>query len=74
MKIVLEVPDNKVSFIMELIESMPFIELKKTEEKLAPDMDTTEYLLSSASNRKRILEAIDRTKSGEVEYHNLIEE
>ena len=66
MKIVLEVPDNKVSFIMELIGSIPFIKIKNTEDISVPAMDTTEYLLSSMPNEKRLLEAIDRSKKGEV--------
>lgn len=74
MKIELEVPDNKVSFIMELIESIPFIKFKKVESSSATQMDTTDYLLSTSTNKSRLLAAIDRSKSGDVEYHNLIEE
>jgi len=73
MKIVLEVPDNKASFIIELIESIPFIKIKKSEN-LTIETDTTEYLLSSSANKERLLQAIDRSKRGEMEFHNLIEE
>ena len=75
MKIVLEVPDSKASFIMELIESIPFIKVKKTDNKeIVSKTDTTDYLLSSTTNKNRLLEAIDRSKLGAVEYHDLIEE
>jgi len=74
MKITLEVPDSKASFIIELIKSIPFIQIKKTEGNVISQMDTTEYLLSSPTNKNRLLEAINRSKNGELEYHNLIEE
>lgn len=74
MKIELEVPDNKVSFIMELIESIPFIKFKKVENSSTNQLDTTDYLLSTSVNKSRLLAAIDRSKSEDIEYHNLIEE
>jgi hypothetical protein len=74
MKIELEVPDNKVSFIMELIESIPFIKFKKVENSSINQIDTTDYLLSTSANKNRLLAAVDRSKSENVEYHNLIEE
>ena len=73
MKIVLEIPDNKVPFIMELIESIPFIKVDKPA-RITKKMDTTEYLLSSPNNERRLLESRERFRRGEVEYHNLIEE
>jgi hypothetical protein len=74
MKIELEVPDNKVSFIMELIESIPFIKFRKVESSSTNQMDTTDYLLSTSPNKTRLLAAMDRSKSKDVEYHNLVEE
>ena len=73
MKITLEVPDNKMLFIMELIESIPFIKIEKAED-LKKDMDTTDYLLQSPNNSERLMDAINRSKHGEIEYHNLLEE
>ena len=72
MKIVLDIPDNKVPFILELIASIPFIKIEKTAE--ASKMDTTDYLLSSPSNKEKLLNAMERSRRGEIEYHNLIEE
>ncbi len=58
---------------MELIDSIPFIKVEKFS-KNDKQMDTTDYLLSSASNKERLLNAIERSRRGEIEYHNLIEE
>lgn len=74
MKIELEVPDSKVSFIMELLESIPFIKVKKTGILMASQMDTTDYLLSSPTNEQRLSEAMKRSERGIVEHHNLCEE
>jgi len=59
---------------MELIESIPFIKFKKVESNSTNQMDTTDHLLSTSTNKNRLLAAIDRSKSEDVEYHNLIEE
>lgn len=72
MKLVLEIPDNKVSFILELLENMPFIKAKPMKEKVIKD--TTQYLMSSQTNYERLSEAIERANRGEVEIHQLIEE
>lgn len=68
MKILLEIPDNKSAFIMELIESFPYIKAKSI-----PDVDTTEYLLSSDVNSKRLMDAIERSKRNESEIHELLD-
>lgn len=72
MKIELEVPDHKVAFVMELLTSIPFIKAKLSSKKAK--QDTTEYLLSSETNKERLLAAIERSKNGEVVVHNLLEE
>lgn len=75
MKIELEVPDSKVSFIMELLESIPFIKVKKkTDTRVASQMDTTDYLLSSQTNEQRLAEAMKRSKKGVIEHHDLFDE
>jgi len=58
---------------MELIASIPFIKVEETV-KTPVSSDTTDYLLSSAVNKERLLNAMDRSKRGEIEYHNLLEE
>ncbi|MDQ6481146.1 hypothetical protein [Dyadobacter sp. LHD-138] len=74
MKIELEVPDSKVSFIMELLESIPFIKVKKTDIHVASKMDTTNYLLSTPANEQRLSDALERSKQGIIEHHNLFKE
>lgn len=74
MKIELEVPDSKVSFIMELLESIPFIKVKKTDIRVTSQMETTDYLLSSQTNEQRLAEAMKRSKKGIVEHHDLCKE
>lgn len=74
MKIELEVPESKVSFIMELLESIPFIKVKKTDTRVASQMDTTDYLLSSQTNEQRLAEAMKRSKKGVIEHHDLFDE
>ena len=47
MKIELEVPDYKLAFVMELLDSIPFIKARTIEGKT---QTTTEYLLSNKAN------------------------
>jgi len=75
MKIVLEVPETKAAFMLELLESLPFVEAKPVyEEVTAVSTDTTTHLLESPTNRARLLAAVERANRGEVETHELIEE
>jgi hypothetical protein len=72
MKIELEVPDHKVAFIMELLESIPFVKAKFVTKKNA-SQNTTDYLLSTSANRERLMKSLERSRNGEVEFHELIE-
>ena len=72
MKIELEVPEHKVDFVMELLQSIPFIKARFAPQ--SSTQSTTEYLLSSSQNQKRLMEAIERSKFNQSEYHDLIEE
>jgi hypothetical protein len=74
MKIELEVPDSKVSYVMELLENIPFIKILKTEIPVKPKMDTTDYLLSTPTNEQRLSKALERSKQGISEQHHLLEE
>ena len=72
MKITLEVPDNKAAFMMELLQSLPFVKATpaRTKAKLP---DETEYLLSNPANAKALKDAIKRLESGEGIQHDLID-
>ena len=72
MKITLEIPDNKAAFMMELLESLPFVKATPARTKAKPQ-DETEYLLSNPANAKALLAAIERTRNGQVVEHDLIE-
>lgn len=72
MKIVLEVPENKAAFVLELLENLSFIEARPEVDEAASG--TTDYLLSSPANRDRLMAALERYNRGEVEHHELLEE
>jgi hypothetical protein len=72
MKITLEVPDHKAAFVMELLQSIPFIKAKPVRSKAKPK-DETDYLLSTEANRKALMAAIERTSNGQVVERDLIE-
>jgi hypothetical protein len=72
MKITLEIPDNKAAFMMELLQSLPFVKATPARVKAKPQ-DETEYLLSSPANAKALLAAIERTRNGQMVEHDLIE-
>jgi hypothetical protein len=69
MRLVLDFPENKASFMLELLNSFSFV---KTEIYSAKK-DTTSYLLESAENRERLEESILQLRRGETEIHQLIE-
>ena len=73
MKITLEVPDNKAAFMMELLQSLPFVKARFPRSRVKPQ-DETEYLLSTKANRNALLGAIERLEKGQYEVHDLIEE
>ncbi|RTQ50902.1 hypothetical protein EJV47_09825 [Hymenobacter gummosus] len=72
MKITLEVPDHKAAFVMELLQSIPFIKAKAVRSKAKPQ-DETEYLLSTEANRKALTASIEALERGEFTQHDLIE-
>jgi len=72
MKITLEVPDNKAAFMMELLQSLPFVKATPVRAKARPQ-DETEYLMSTKANRERLLGAIERLERGEGIQHDLLD-
>ena len=72
MRVALEFPDEKAAFVMELLQSLPYMKAKPIGRKAKPK-DETEYLLSSPANAKALLAAIERTRNGQVVEHDLIE-
>ncbi|WP_310390976.1 hypothetical protein [Hymenobacter sp.] len=72
MKITLEIPDNKAAFMMELLQSLPFVKATPARTKIKPQ-DETEYLLSTKANRERLLGAIERLERGKGQQHDLID-
>jgi hypothetical protein len=74
MKIIMEVPDNKAAFVIELLQSLPFVKAKPMRSKTAKALDTTTHLLSTEQNRNRLTTAIERNKQGQSECHSLIQE
>ena len=75
MKYTLEIPDQEAEFVLELlrrITSVKFTPVTSEGKKVA--MDTTEYLMSTRTNRERLLASIERLERGEGVQHDLIEE
>ncbi|HLK96145.1 MAG TPA: hypothetical protein VK364_00110 [Hymenobacter sp.] len=72
MKITLEVPDHKAAFMMELLQSLPFVKATPARTKAKPQ-DETEYLLSNPANAKVLRDSIERLERGEGVQHDLID-
>ena len=70
MKITLEVPDNKVGFLLELLRNLPFVKLRGQAAK-AQTADETTHILSSPANAARLYAALARDRRGERETHEL---
>lgn len=72
MKYTLEVPDQDADFVLEFLRRVTSVKLTPVGRKPKPK-DETEYLLSSPANAKALLDAIERTRNGQVVEHDLIE-
>ena len=65
-EIVLKVQDHKFAFVLELLNSLPFVEAKERPTRAAAKpQDETEYLLSTPANAARLLESIAELERGE---------
>ena len=71
MKITLEVPDHKAAFVLELLNSLPFV--KTTQPRAAKPKDDTEYLFRSQKNRERLEAAMQDVERGQTQAHDLLE-
>ncbi len=74
MKITLDVPDHKAAFILEVLQAFSYVKTTRPRARKAPEMDETEYLLSTDANRRALLEAVASFQRGEYQQHDLIEE
>ena len=63
----LEVPDQKQEFIQELLQAFAFVKLTPNADPARKrKQDTTEYLMSTRTNRKRLLAAMEEIERGET--------
>lgn len=70
MEIVFDVPAERVAFMLEMLRSINYVRnprprrARKTAAE--PEMDTTEYLLSSEANAESLRRSIAQLRRGEV--------
>ena len=75
MKYTLEIPDQEAEFVLELLRRITSVKLTPVTSKgKKAAMDTTDYLMSTRTNRERLLASIERLERGEGVQHDLIEE
>lgn len=75
MRYTLEIPDQEAEFVLELLRRITSVKLTPVTSKgKKATMDTTEYLMSTRTNRERLLASIERLERGEGVQHDLIEE
>ncbi len=66
----LEVPDQKQEFIQELLQAFAFVKLTPNAKPARKrQQDTTEYLMSTRTNRERLLAAMEEIERGETTTH-----
>ena len=71
MEIIFEVPADRASFMLDLLQSITYVKNPRTKRaakavKADPNGDTTEYLLSSPANREHLMRSIAQLRRGEV--------
>ncbi len=75
MKYTLEIPDQEAEFVLELLRRITSVKLTPVISKgKKATTDTTEYLMSTRTNRERLLASIERLERGEGVQLDLIEE
>ena len=70
MKVALEFPDEKAAFVMELLQSLPYMKARPIRSKT---LDATQHLERNPANHARVLAAIERLENGQGEVHGLID-
>lgn len=61
----LEIPDQKQEFIQELLQAFSYVKLTPaTKPAKKRKQDTTEYLMSTRTNRERLLAAMEEIERG----------
>ena len=67
MKYTLEIPDQKQEFIRELLQAFSYVKLTpETKPVKKNKQDATEYLMSTRTNRERLLAAMEEIERGET--------
>jgi hypothetical protein len=69
MEITLQVPDSRAGFLLELLHSLPYVELRSPAAPAAAELDETAHLLSSPANAERLYAALARAYSHERSAH-----
>ncbi|AMR27040.1 hypothetical protein A0257_07900 [Hymenobacter psoromatis] len=63
----LEIPDQKQEFIKELLQAFSYVKLTpETKPAKKAKQDATEYLMSTRTNRERLLAAMEEIERGET--------
>jgi len=65
MKVTLEIPDQDAAFVLELLRRVASVKITPVPGKKAV-LDTTEYLMSTRTNRERLLAAMEEVERGET--------
>ena len=65
MKYTLEVPDQEAEFVLEFLRRVTSVKITPAPGTKAA-VDTTEYLMSTRTNRERLLAAMEEVERGET--------
>ena len=80
MEIVFDVPADRVSFMLEMLRSITYVNNPRPRRARAArsvkgqEMDTTEYLLSSSANAEHLRRSIAQLERGEFVFVEILSE